>query len=397
VPKYPGFVGPTYQSRSLDANAERTINLYPELIESDGGVAQVALYTTPGLRLFGEVSDKPHRAMFAQAGRAFVVAGASFFEVFSDGTWTRYGSVDTRKIVAGAFDDEPATISSNGVGGNQLFITAGGTGYTFDLETNTLVAITDEEFLGNEVGPPAGDATAGVFVDSYFIVLDTVNNKFQLSTLLDGTEWNGLDVAQRSFGSDPIKSMLVDHRELWFFGEKTSEVWFNSGAESFPFQPITGTFIETGTIAPWSAQRLDNSIFWLGGDERGHAVAYRAQGYTPVRISTHATEQKWLKYPTVKDAIGYSYQDQGHPFYGLYFPSSQGIDDGGTHWFYDVSTQMWHERAIWDADDMIWRPHLSRAHMFVFEKHLVGDRQSGAIYHMDLNFFDEEVILTDDA
>lgn len=376
--RYPGFIGPTYQSRSLNADAERTINLYPEVVESGQGVNDVVLYTTPGMTPFVVLADYPVRGMFSENDRLFVVSGTSFYEVDSGGVATRYGTVDS--------DGDPATISSNGHGGNQLFITTGGTGYIFDLEANSLIEISDLEFLGNEVGPPAGTATRGAYVDGFFVVLDTANNKFQLSSLNDGLEWNGLDVAQRSFGSDPIKAMQVDHREIWFLGEKTSEVWYNTGDESFPFQPIVGTFIEQGIVAPWSLSQLDNSIFWLGGSSRGTTVAYRAKGYTPMRISTHAVEIAWSRFSTVTDAISYVYQQAGHYYYILYFPQ------GDTHWVYDVTTGMWHERALWDLDLMRWIPHLSRAAAFAFEKNLLGDRQSGAIYDLRLDLFDENVV-----
>jgi hypothetical protein len=44
-------------------------------------------------------------------------------------------------------------------------------------------------------------------------------------------------------------------------------------------------------------------------------------------------------YGNITDAIGYTYQQDGHPFYVLIFPSAEAT------WVYDVSTQLWHERA----------------------------------------------------
>lgn len=368
--RLPGFVGPTYTSRSPNADAERCINLYPEKVESGHGVNDMYLIGTPGLGVFATLSDKPVRALFQENGRLFAVAGTSFFEVFSDGTWTRYGSVLS--------DANPATISSNGIGGQQHMIISGTKGYIFNTVTNTLQLITDDNF-------PAV-ATMGGFLDGYFVVVDAVNNLFQLSNLNSGLEWDGFNVAQRSFASDPLRSMLIDHREIWFQGEQTTEVWYNSGDESFPFQPIIGTFIEEGIVAPFSSVKLDSSIMWLQGDERGTGIAMRAQGYQPQRISNHAVEQRWKQYSAIDDVVSYAYQADGHAFWHLYFPQ------GDVAWTYDVATGMWHERALWDPDDCVWKPHLSRCHAFAFKKNLVGDRQSAAIYNMSLDLFTEDVL-----
>jgi hypothetical protein len=118
-------------------------------------------------------------------------------------------------------------------------------------------------------------------------------------------------------------------------------------------------------------------------------VAYRAQGYQPQRISTHAVEQAWHQLPTVADTIAWSYQDRGHAFVCWYLPHAE------TTWVYDVATQAWHERALWDPTLLRWTPHLARCHAFAFDKHLVGDRASPAVYVLDAaTYTDGRVVLT---
>jgi hypothetical protein len=80
-------------------------------------------------------------------------------------------------------------------------------------------------------------------------------------------------------------------------------------------------------------------LFWLGSDARGKGVVYRSNGYAGQRISTHAVEWQIQQYGDLSDAIGYTYQQDGHAFYVLVFPSAN------TTWVYDVATQAWHERA----------------------------------------------------
>jgi hypothetical protein len=117
-------------------------------------------------------------------------------------------------------------------------------------------------------------------------------------------------------------------------------------------------------------------------------VAYRAQGYTPQRISTHAVEHAWAQYPRMDDTIAWSYQDKGHAFAAWYVPSAE------TTWTYDAATGVWHERALWDPTNLVWTPHLARCHAFAFDRHLVGDRQSPAVYVLDADLYtDGRVVL----
>ncbi len=367
--KQPGFLGGSDTRYSRNVNDEQTVNWYPELQKATAK-APLALFPTPGVRVFARAGQGPTRAAFAQDGRAFFIAASTFYEVFSNGKLITRGPV--------ALDTRPATIHTNGTAGHQLFIVSGGRGYIFDLLTNVLTQITDPNF-------PAS-AKMGAFVDGYFIVLEDDSITFYLSDLEDGTTWNGLDVGQVSESSNKIQSMISSHRELWLFGSKTTEVWADSGNASFPFQPISGTFIEQGIIAPYSVCNIDNSILWMGGDTQGSGVIYRADGYTPKRVSTNAVEFALQGYPQIDDTIAWTYQQLGHLFYVLYIPSAD------TSWVYDTTMPPeigWHERALWSTTYMRWTPYRGRCHMFAFDKHLIGDRTTGTLYEMTTDLYTE--------
>ena len=374
---FPGFLGPTYRTRSVNVATERSINWYPQVEDSGVPKLNPAMYPTPGLRPFVQVASAPVRAVFWQDGRGFAVAGPNFYEIFPNKTVINHGSVRQ--------DSKPAQIFSNGQAGFQLFIVSGGNGYVFNLQTDTLTEITDANF--------PDPCVMGGFVDEYFLALKGNSTEFRISNLLDGLVWNGLDVGQVSQSSDNKIAMAVYHREVWLFGSKRTEVWYNSGNASFPFQPIPGVFIEHGIRAPFSVQALDNSLFWLGSDEQGSSVVWRNQGYTPIRVSTHSIEWFLNQSSSLERAVAYTYQDEGHAFYVLYVPELGHTELGDTTLVYDVATQMWHERAIWSDVYMRFFPHLSWTHAFGWGKHLVGDRQSGTIYEMNLDFYDDSVVI----
>jgi hypothetical protein len=367
----PGFLGPYGRSRALAFDVEATYNLFAEPRAAGTPKSDLALIKRPGLQPRYLLPGSPIRAIFSQDGRTFAIGGNAFCELYPNDTFVIRGTV--------AKDAYPATITSNGQNGFQLFIVSGGLGYIFNLVTSAFGQIAS----GGFVTP----AAMGAFSDSYFISLKRNSNQFNLSALNDGTTWSALDFARTSDTSDNKTSLIVNHSELWLFGTQRTEVWVNVGntAGGFPYQPIPGTLIEHGIIAPWSAQRLDNTILWLGGDERGANIVFRANGYTPERISTFAVETYLNSVSTTTDAIGWTFQMEGHAFYLLYVPSADET------LVYDVSTNEWFLWALWDDARINWIPHVGRCHAFAFSKHLVGDRSSGVVYEQSLDYLTDEI------
>lgn len=362
---YPGFVGGMGTLQSPNVNCEDTVNWY---VESAVGSAKAPkwLAPTPGHQLYVLLDNGAIRALFAQNDRMFAISGTSFYEVFSNQTVALRGST--------ALNGQPASISSNGTNGNQLFITSGGLGYIYDLTLNTISQITDPDF--------PTPVRMGTFSDGYFIALKADTNQFNISALFDGTDWDALDVFQVSTVADPVVALVESHRELFLLGEQTSSVWQNTGDDPV-YQPIGGVKIEQGCAAAWSAVNLDNTVYWLGGDVRGSRIVYRFRGYTPERVSNYAVEYALNQYPRVSDAIAWTYQDQGHSFYVLYLPTPPRHPEWHTCLVYDVAEDQWHRRALWDyVVKLNWEPHVGRCHCYAWGKHFVGARNSGAIYEM---------------
>jgi hypothetical protein len=370
VAVYPGFLGGSATVRSVNVNAERSVNLYAAVAPGTPK-ASPWMSHTPGVRPFVVLDNGPVRALFAQDDRLFAVSGTSFYEVFQSQTAALRGST--------ALDGRPATISSNGTNGNQLFITSGGLGYIYDLTTNTIGAIADPDFPTS--------VEMGWFSDGYFGVLKRGTNEFHISALYDGTDWDALDVFQTSTTSDLTVAQIVTHREIATLGSRNTAFWQNTGDPLTPYQPIGGVSIEQGCGAAYSCANIDNTVYYLGQDQQGDRMVYRFRGYTPERVSTHAVEYHLRQYPRVSDAVAWTYQEEGHTFYCLYVPVAD------VQWVYDVTTGQWHERAHWDPTNLVWRPHVAQCHAFCWGKHFVGARNSAAIYEMSLNTYMDTLVV----
>lgn len=354
------FVGPSYQAHSLNADAQRTLNCYVEM-DNASPRAPIALYGTPGTVRKLTFPTSPVRACFKEGAYTWWVAGNTVYRVDSNYQQTVMGTLATFKGEVG--------MASNG---EQILIVDGKYGWLIYVRASTLTQITDDAF-------PRG-VTRAAYQDGFFIVTGDGTGKFYINeTPYDGTKWNGLDFASAEGSPDNTIGIISDHRELWLFGGQSAEVWVNTGNSDMPFQRSGNVFIEHGCAAAGTVAKADNTVFWLGADDKGAGIVWRADGYTPLRISTHAIERAIDGYSTIADAFAFTYQQEGHIFYVLTFPTASAT------WCYDAATQLWHERGWRDANTGLikrWRPS---CHVYANGEHLVGDFESGAVYALELD------------
>ena len=358
------ILGSSYVVRSVNAADSRMVNLFPEVIP-EGGKQPAFLNRAPGLTLKVTVGLGPIRGMWAFGGNAYVVSQDKLYRISPTYTVTELGTVSG---ISG-----PVSMSDNGT---QLFVACNGPSYIYNASTNVFARITDSDF--------PGAVTVG-YLDGYFVFNEPNSQKIWITSLLDGTSVDPLDFASAEGSPDGVVGIIVDHREVWVFGENSVEVWYDAGNADFPLQRIQGAFNEIGCAAPYSIAKLDNGLFWLGKDARGQGMVYRANGYTGQRISTHAVEWQIQQYADMSDAIGYTYQQDGHSFYVLIFPSAN------TTWVYDVATQAWHERAGFTNGE--FTRHRSNCQVFFNGEVLVGDYENANVYVLDLeNYSDNGAI-----
>jgi hypothetical protein len=161
------------------------------------------------------------------------------------------------------------------------------------------------------------------------------------------------------------------------FGNKTLEVWYNSGDPDNTFQRYQGGSTQTGTAAGATVQRFDNTLCWLTENQRGSLlVAIMGEAYSPQIISTPEVNYRLSTYTTYSDAFAYTYQHEGHEFYCLTFPSHNVTE------VYDAATKQWHQRGH-AIDGTFPNRERYNCHVFAFGKHLYGDFANGKIYQLD--------------
>ena len=356
------ILGQSYVARSINAADDVMINLFPEVVPA-GGLENGFLNRTPGLRKLATVGKGPIRALWSHQTNgddAYVVSGSEFFKIDKSYYPVKLGDVT---------GSGPVSIADNGY---QLFLACNPDGFIYDEQANTFTQITDPDFPG---------AVTVTYLDGYFVFNEPESQRLWITSLLDGTMIYPLDFASAEGLPDLLQCVMSNNRELWAFGTDTTEVWYNAGTSPFPLQRIQGAFNETGCLAPYSVAKLDNSVFWLGNDPRGYGMVYRNQGYLASRVSTHAVEYAIQQYGDTSNAIAYTYQQEGHAFYVLTFPTVNKT------WVYDVATGAWHERACFSNG--YFTRHCSNCQTNFQNNTVVGDYLNGNIYALDLSVYDD--------
>ena len=355
------ILGSAYVARSVNAADNRMINMFPEVVPEDaGGKSPAFLQRAPGLNYLAAMGAGPVRGLWQFGDYGYAVSGTTLYKIDSDFNVVSKGTVSGTGQVS---------MVDNGT---QMFIAAGATGYIYNAGTDVFAQITDVDF--------AGAVTVG-FIDGYFVYNQPNSQKFWVTSLYDGTSVDPLDFASAEGSPDNLVSLIVNHREIWLFGQSTVEVWYNAGLPDFPLARIQGAFIEIGCAAPFSVAKLDNGVFWLSSDARGRGMVYRSNGYAGVRISTHSVEWQIQQYADITDAVAYTYQQDGHSFYVLNFPSAD------ITWVYDAATQAWHQRAGWLNNE--FTRHRGNCQMAFNGQIVIGDYLTGQIYAYDPTVYTE--------
>ena len=354
------FLGQAYSSRSPILASQTAINIFPEVTET-GGSEVGGFYGTPGKQSVFQGAGEV-RGLWVTSGtapgqyRLFAVIGANVYRLDSNYNATSLGTLPNSAGRVSMVDN-----------GTQLAIAHQAGMHWVALTGSAIAAVANA---------PSGAILSAL--DNFVLFTENVGGEFGITALGDLSAIDPLDVATAEGWPDDCVSLIVIQREAILLGTETIEAWGDTGAALFPLERTPGGFVEQGCAAKWSPDKLDNSVFWLGRDRKGRGIAYRSNGYTPVRISTHAIESAWAQYADISDAIGFAYQEEGHSFYVLTFPT------GNETWVYDVATKMWHQRAYMDSFGLLNR---DRANCYAFFNgdHLVGDYQNGKIYRMDMD------------
>lgn len=365
------LLGGAYEARSVISNAQRCLNLYPEVNPVDAPVP-ITHYPTPGLHILSSppVPGSGRGLYYATGNTLFCVVGDNLYSIMpTTYEFVLVGTVANRSLTT------PVKMVDNEV---KLFLVDGTpTSYLVDLASKTFEVNPDPNYQGSD------------FVDylDTFLLFNKPNTPQFYSTLSQSTNCDPLFFANMTGRPTDLVAVVALHGTIWLIGKRATEVWFNAGDTNlFPFQRMPQAVTHQGCSAKYSIVRhsgLDDSqtaVLWLSETDDGENIVLQGQGYAAKRISNFAIEDIFRKYPTVQDAEGWTYQQDGHAFYMLNFPTADAT------WGYDLSTGQWHERASLDGNG-IEHQHRVGSAAFAYDQVVGLDRQNGNLYKMDLDSY----------
>jgi hypothetical protein len=261
--------------------------------------------------------------------------------------------------------------------GLTITMSANATGNSFtDTVTLTIPAfgqITDQGFLG---------ADRIAFIEGWLICNQPGTRTFYTTGPTPYLMlFPGAFSALKDSSTDNLITLQEQNRELWLIGERTSEVWFNAGNPNFAFSRIPGVGPQIGCAAKHSITRAGAQLVWLGRNEQGQNLVVCSSQYSWTKISTHAIEHAISQYPVVSDALAYAYEDEGHLFYVLTFPTAD------VTWVFDFASNLWHQRLSYDPVAGVFHRHRSNCYMDFGDVRIVGDYTTGQLHQMSRQFY----------
>lgn len=342
--------GPSYVSRSLRLSAQQTVNFYQEF--NPGAKSPNAHLPFPGLKTFGTGTAGNDRGSTVMAEVMYKVVGSTLYKVAASGTETSLGTI------AGA----GRCMFSND--GTNLFIVTGSTVYQWDGSSVSTVA--DPDIQG---------ATAVTFQNRQLIY--TKDNQFIVSDVGNGASASALNAAQAESQPDDLLRAYAFKDDVFMFGTRTTEPWYNDGAGSPPYTRITGQIVQVGLQAFHSLAHNDNFMYFLGDDDN---VYQAIQGvFNP--ISSIAVAHAIQGYETRDDAIGWCFTFEGQNFYCITFPAE------GKTWLLNeaLGPNGWAELSS-GVDGAMYR---ATSCVRCYGKTLLCDAANGKVYQLDVNTYTE--------
>lgn len=341
------FIGPESKSRSKTFSSQSSINFYIDT-QTQGRTPQ-ALMPWPGEKVWSSGSTAVSRGMGCMGGVPYIVTDTSLYSIDADGVKTEIGEVLGSERCSFATD------------GTNLVIRTGSATYLYDSSTLSLVTDTDLE-----------NAQTVTFLNNQAIYQGT-NKRFGVADAGVPNAIDGLSYASAEAYGDNLVQVYSFQEKVYMLGERSIEVWYNSGAGDPPFDSIQGSTSNVGTASPFSAANTTDFLYFVGADD----VVYRVSGYQPQSV-TPSSIAKVLRESITSDAEGYCFVVEGQWFYLINLPSSN------ITLLFSESTNEW-TRLSSGTD---YGRHLINGYCYAYGKHLVLDKDTDNVFEWDFDTYE---------
>lgn len=366
-----------YVDETQTLSDQECVNLYPAIPETVGALTQNALRSPAGIvQAVADLGVGTGRGAIVMNDQLYVVIGPNLYLVNDDNTTELKGqNITGTNRVALAENDFVITIVVPGTT----------TGYFYTRPTSS----DPEDF--SEITDPVyvdyGVKLDVTYKDGFFVYITP--DEFFLSSLVIenlGRDFNALDFSTAEVSTDSNVAVETIRNELYIFGERSIEVFQNTGA-TFPFQRIPGATVDRGCLAAFTAIPFQNSYMFVGAGKNEGISIWQGLSGSSQRISTTAIDDILQNLPVddVRNAFAWRYSESGNFFIGFTVPGQITL-------VYDQTTSqavgrpVWHRRSSSSDGVGAWRPSDV---VQAYGRLWVIDSLTGRIGNLDINTFTE--------
>ena len=379
------IAGGYYKDESYAISNRECVNFYPHIPEgqtiTDGcliGIGGIEAHASGAFDFDSDICRGGHSFQDS----AYFVADESLYRVTSVSI---VGPLGGGTIGPGNDIDYPLSrviMADNGV---ELCIVVTNSSdpnnaYIYNPDTVSLVPITDVNF--------DGPVSSVCFSDGYFIFSKRLTNKWFISNLRDGLNYDALDFGSAESDPDYIVAVAALRGIVYVFGTQTFEQYQNVGGSGFPYERINSGTYNKGCLSAATVIEVGSALYWLGASENENPAIWATKGGEPQKISTNSID--FILGSVGPDDIARSWAmkwaEDGHSFISFTIP-------GVTTVVYDLTTGLWHERKSINNEytEIHWRPAaIVRYNSVINESFfIVGDSVSNKVGRYTKDAFDE--------
>ncbi len=432
------LIGKHSPSRSVSADNQRLVNMFAN-VEDLGSKSKLSLHPTPGYTEQFTAGIGPNRGDIVRwKNDMYVVSGKDVIKVSSTWTTTVIGQVKTLLSRISArdgrtgivwvdgddgyaydgttfsnFDDVKATGLNLGTAtftngsatvtgtnfltqirqGDKVYLDADGIGSEGEVSyvnNNTTLTLT-----GNYTGAGGTGASHVRYAINDFPKgakhVSTLNGRWVSERPESATDngdsfnwtdpdnpfrWPAFNVSAAVASSDKLLRPFRFMGDLQLIGERSTERHYVTTEADLPFRKYPGGVLDWGTIAPNSVVATEQKVFFLSNNESGSGQVKLFKDNQVDTISTPAIDWQIKTLPRIDDAEAYTFQEYGHLFYVLTFPTALLTI------VYDDETKRWFK---WES--LGEGRHVSSGYVNFNDKHIVGDFKSNKYYALDSGTF----------
>ena len=364
------------------AGSQKLSNFYAQAVEDPSQTRPgFILKGTPGFSLWKNLSGSVIRGMIVPGdGLMYVVKDATVYKVTTAGTETSLGTLSTT------------------------------TGRLSMAASRTEVVICDEAKIWKIVLATStmSDITAtltaidGTYVPKFVLAQNSrfyyyvgKDNKVFISNTLDAATVQSTANIQVSINYGTLQWGISSAWYQYYLAENTTEIWVDQGvAGAVPIVRPDGMTLPIGIIAKYSAQVINDVLFFLAKDSNGLLGVAMVKGNEYNIVSDYSFIARIKEFVSLTDA--YAFQDswEGHPIYCITFPSSIAAP-GYTYSIgyticYDTITKLWSEHPSYNATMSRQDRYEAYCSAYFNNLNLIGSYKTGKIFTVSALTYTED-------